>query len=88
MATDHSAQLTDVELLHDFIGARLSSGGRNDSIAQVMTDFAEYCRQLDQLRASLREAEAQIARGESKPLDLEALFARVDERLEREGVPE
>ena len=88
MATDNSSPFTEVELLHDFIGARLNSGARDVSVAQVLADFAEYRRQLDELRATLREAEAQSARGESKPLDLEALFARVDKRLEQEGIPE
>jgi hypothetical protein len=88
MATDSSTPFTEVELLHSFLGARLANGGREDTVDKVVSDFAEYRRQLEEFRATLREAEAQSARGESKPLDLDALFARVDKRLEQEGIPE
>jgi hypothetical protein len=88
MATDNSPPFTEVELLHNFIGARLKQGAREDSVDQVLSDFAEYRRQLEEFRATLREAEARSARGESKPLDLDALFARVDKQLEQEGIPE
>ena len=88
MATDNSIPLTEVELLHSFIGTRLDNGHREDSVDKTLADFAEYRRQLEEFRATLREAEAQSARGESKPLDLEALFARADRRLEQEGIPE
>jgi hypothetical protein len=43
---------------------------------------------LEEVRAKLREAEEASARGESGPLDLDALFARVDKRLDAEGIPE
>jgi hypothetical protein len=88
MSTDQSTSLTQAELLHNYLGFRLSNGGRDATIEQLMTEFAEYRRELDEFRETLREAEAQSARGESKPLDLEALFARVDKRLDERGIPE
>jgi hypothetical protein len=88
MATDNSPTFTEIELLHGYLGARLNNGGRNEPVDKVLADFAEYRRQLEELRASLREAEAQCDRGEARPLDLDALFARVDKRLEEEGIPE
>ena len=88
MATDNSSSLTEIEPLHGFLAAQLNNRGRDESIDKVLADFAEYRRQLDHLRATLREAEAQSARGESKPLDVDALFARVDKRLDQEGIPE
>jgi hypothetical protein len=89
MATDSStAAMSDAELLHQYLGRRLANGGRQESLDRLLAEFAEYRRELDQLRASLREAEASSARGESGPLDLDALFARADKRLEAEGIPE
>jgi hypothetical protein len=89
MATDLSADaLTEAELLHLYLGQRLERGGRQEPVDRLLAEFAEYRRELDQLRASLREAEAASARGESRPLDLEALFARADKRLEADGIPE
>jgi hypothetical protein len=80
--------MSDAELLHQYLGRRLANGGRQESLDRLLAEFAEYRRELDQLRASLREAEASSARGESGPLDLDALFARADKRLEAEGIPE
>jgi hypothetical protein len=88
MATDSSTSLTDAELLYQYLGKRLGNGGRETSVSELLAEFAEYRRELEELRATLREAEAQSARGESKPLDLDALFARVDKRLEQEGILE
>jgi hypothetical protein len=79
---------TEIELLYDFLGRRLGNGARGQSLEATLADFAQYRRELDELRASLREAEASSARGESGPLDLDALFARADKRLEAEGIPE
>lgn len=89
MATDLSTDaLTEAELLHLYLGQRLERGGRHEPVDRLLAEFAEYRRELEQLCASLREAEASSARGESRPLDLEALFARVDKRLEADGIPE
>jgi hypothetical protein len=88
MATDVSIPLTEAELLHQYLGKRLRNGGRNEPVDRLLAEFAEYRRELEELRASLREAEAQCDRGEAKPLDLESLFERADRRLEQEGIPE
>ena len=88
MATDQSTALTEAELLYQYLGRRISNGARKESIEQLLADFVEYRRELEEFRATLREAEAQSARGESGPLDLEALFARVDKRLAKDGIPE
>jgi hypothetical protein len=89
MATDLSSLgSTDVELLYQYLGQRLESGAQVASLEETLAEFAEYRRELEQMRASLREAEASSARGESKPLDLDEFFARADNRLEAEGIPE
>jgi hypothetical protein len=89
MATDLTSDaLTEAELLHLYLAQRLERGGRAEPVERLLMEFAEYRGELERLRVSLREAEASSARGESRPLDLEALFARVDKRLEAEGIPE
>ncbi len=88
MATDSPVSFTDAELLYNYLGKRLGNGGRTEPVNQLLAEFAEYRRELEELRASLREAEAQSARGESGPLDLDDLFARADKLLDDEGIPE
>lgn len=89
MATDlPTIGLTAAELLYQYLGRRLQNGGRQAPLDQLLGEFQEYRSELEELRRSLREAEASSARGESRPLDLEGLFARVDKRLQADGIPE
>ena len=88
MATDLSLStlVTEAELLYQYLGKRLANGGRQEPIDQLLADFSEYRRELEKVRGMLREAVASSARGESRPLDLDALFARADKRLKNEGI--
>lgn len=87
MATDSNSvsSPTDAELLHVFLGQRIANGGRDASIDELLGEFSEYRRQLESLRASLRIAEEQSARGESTRLDLEAIFESVHRRIAEQG---
>lgn len=78
--------MTEAELLYNYLGMRLGNGGRNESVEHLLAEFTEYRRQLEELRATLREAKAQSARGESGPLDLEALIERGNKRLAAMGI--
>jgi hypothetical protein len=88
MATDVSSELTEVELLYQYIGRRLTNGARKLPLAQLMSDYAEYRCQLEEWRNKVREGLDSLDRGEGRPLDLDALSARVDKRLDAEGIPE
>jgi hypothetical protein len=90
MATDSSSSthLTDAELLYQYLGKRLANGGRQEPLDLLLADFSEYRRQLEQLRALIREAEEASARGESGLLDLDELIASADHQLDQEGVAE
>jgi hypothetical protein len=90
MATDQpiSSSFTDAELLYRYLGERIGGGERDAPVDRLLAEFAEYRRELEEVRTKLREAEEASARGESGPLDLDALFARVDKRLDAEGIPE
>jgi hypothetical protein len=81
-----SHSLTEAELLYNYLGARLGNGGRNESVEHLLAEFAEYRRELEQLRATLREAEAQSARGESGPLDVDDIIRRGRARLAAKGI--
>ncbi len=86
MATDSSLPQTDVELLYQYLGRRLENGGREASIEAILAEFAEYRRELEEVRAKVREAIESSARGESGPLDLEDVIQRGRERLAAEGI--
>ena len=86
MATASSKTTTDAELVYHYFGKLLAKGGRDEPVERLLAELAEYYRELQHVRALIREAEESSARGESGPLDLDALFSRVDKRLEQEGI--
>jgi hypothetical protein len=87
MATEiPSAAVTDAELLYQYLGRRLGNGGKDQSIDCLLAEFAEYRRELDELRASLRAVEASSARGESRPLNVADVIRRGRERMAAEGI--
>jgi hypothetical protein len=80
MAIEPPSSLTDVELLHQYLGERIDSGSHHASLNELLTDFADYHRELEDLREKLQAAEASSRRGESKPLDVDAVLKRVHQR--------
>jgi hypothetical protein len=78
--------MTEAELLYNYLGMRLNNGARKESIAHLLAEFAEYRRELEEFRATLREAEAQSARGETGPLDVEDIIRRGRARLAAKGI--
>lgn len=88
MATDQSSTLTEAELLYNYLGKRITNGGRETPIAELLEEFAEYRSQLDELRASIREAIAKSDREGSRPLDLDDIIRRGNERLAAKGILE
>lgn len=83
---EYSAEMTEAELLHEYLGKRLRKGNRKEPLDHILAEFAEYRRELEQLRASIREAIASSERGESGPLDLEDVKRRGRERMAKEGI--
>ena len=86
MATDSPQTPTDVELLRDYLGERIDHEGRDLSLDEALSGFQEYHRQLQDLRAKVRQAEDSLARGEGRPLDVEAVIGRLRKRLTEQGV--
>ena len=86
MATDSPETPTDIELLRDYLGERIDQFGRDLSLDEALAGFQEYHRQLQELRGKVREAENSLARGEGRPLDVDAIIGRVRKRLAEQGV--
>jgi hypothetical protein len=88
MATAEKTEMTEAELLHFYLGLRLQNGDRGLSVEQIMTDFSEYLRQRNIMRAMIRDADEAIAAGSSGPLDLERTIEEVVQDLAAEGITE
>jgi hypothetical protein len=86
MATASSKTQTDAELVYQHFGKLLANGGKNTPVDRLLADLAEYYRQLEKVRAMIREAEESSARGESKPLDVDDVIRRGRERMAAEGI--
>jgi hypothetical protein len=82
MTTGPSADLQD---FHRFLGQQLDAGA-TVSPEEALSDFRERQRQLDLLRAKLQVALDESARGESAPLDVEAVKRDVRAQLASEGI--
>lgn len=85
-AADCQTPATDLELLHDFIGESLRNGGRLKSVDEVLGEFRAYLAEVERLREEIRPALARSLRGESKPIDWEALKLRCREQLAEKGI--
>jgi hypothetical protein len=86
MATASSKTLTDAELVYQYFGKLLANGGREKPVDWLLAEMAAYYRELERMRAMIREAEESSARGESRPLDIEDVIRRGRERMANEGV--
>jgi hypothetical protein len=86
MATAPTKTLTDTELVHQYLGKLIANGGRDKPVKWLLSEGAAYYRELQKLRAMLREAEESSARGESGPFDVEDIIRRGRERMAAEGI--
>jgi hypothetical protein len=76
---------TELETFHRFLTDQLA-GGRSDlSPEESVKAFRAYQRDLERLREEIRPAVERSRRGESQPLDIEDLKARVTKKL-AEGI--
>jgi len=86
MTTSSSKPLTDAELLYQYFGKLLANGAREEPVDRLLAELTEYYRELQEVRALIREAEESSARGESGPLDLDDVIRRGRERMAAEGI--
>lgn len=81
-----SSGMTDLEILHRFLGAELSRGGRSRPVDEVLAEFRQYLADVERLREEIRPALERSLRGESKPFDVEDFLRRGRERLREQGI--
>ena len=82
MATDVPNEL---EAFRDFIDHELARGS-DASVDELIEKYRQRRSELERLRQELKPALEQSQRGESQPLDAEALKKRVRDRLAEKGV--
>ena len=75
----------DYGLFTEFMEHRFRNGSE-PTIEEGVQAFREYQRQLADLRAKVREAQEQVARGEYGPFDEEEIIAEVRRELAEEGI--
>lgn len=77
----------DFETFTEFMEHRYRNGAE-PTLENGVQAFREYQRQLADLRAKVREAQEQVARGEYGPIDIEEIIKEIDESLAAKGIPE
>ena len=83
MATEPQSEL---ELFHQFLSQQLEDHGSDRSPEESVEAFRAYQRDLKRLQGEVRPALERSLRGESEPLDVEDLKARVTKRLADQGI--
>jgi len=87
MASDSSTS-NDFAAFNQFVTTQLGDDLAGLSLEESLAQFRAYQRDLESLRARLRTSEEQSARSESKALDEDAFWQRVNNRLDEKRIPE
>lgn len=75
----------EIQSFYDFLGRRLENGGSTLTPEESVREFRAYQEELTRLRLTIATAREQAARGEAKPLDVDALIQRVKHRIASEN---
>ena len=82
-----AAQLpNELESFHQFLTEQLQHGAGELSPEESVKAFRAYQRDRERCREDIRPALERSLRGESEPLDVEGLKARVTKRLADKGI--
>ncbi len=76
----------EIKAFQEFLAANQKTGPVTTTLEEALAEFREYRRQLHDLKAKIREAEESSARGESRPLDIDDVIARGENRLAEKGI--
>ncbi|NQT36353.1 MAG: hypothetical protein HQ581_02625 [Planctomycetes bacterium] len=76
----------EVLAFYHFLGERMNRGASEMTVEESVEAFRAYQRDIASLRQHLAPSIEQAKRGESKPLDAEAVIGRVYSRLAKEGI--
>jgi hypothetical protein len=80
-------QLNEVHLFQDYLAHRMQNGRGPQTIREALDEFAEYQKELAELRQKLQVAQEQSDRGESEPFEAARTKDAVCARLAKEGIP-
>lgn len=83
MATDASETL--IQSFYEFLGRRLDAGAGDLTPAESVREFELYQEELRRLVHETQPAVEQSRKGETRPLDVDAIMQRVTDRLAQEG---
>ena len=88
MATvpENAVPENEVLAFYRFLGEQIDRGENELTVQGSVEAFRAYQRGAARLREHLAPSIEQARRGESKPLDAEAVIERVDSRLSEEGI--
>ncbi len=73
----------EIQAFHEFLGRRMHDPAITPE--QSVQEFRAYQEELRRAQAELRESHEEFRQGKAKPLDVDALMARVRTRLARQG---
>jgi len=76
----------EVLAFYRFLGAQISGGAQQATLEESIAAFRAHQTDVARLREHLAPSIEQANRGESKPLDAEAVIKRVKQRLSEEGM--
>lgn len=85
MSTNLPSLPSDAQLLYEYLGRQIGAGSEGESGQAVVADLAAYQQQLDRLRELIRAGEQSLDAGRARELDLDALLARVQQRIASQG---
>ena len=80
MSTDSSSELV---AFHHFLGQQIQRGDTQLSPEASVRAYRAYCEELERFRQDLAPSLAEADRGEARPLDVDALMRRVNQRIEQ-----
>jgi hypothetical protein len=86
MATDLPNPVSDVQLLHDFLGKALAGDVQGLTLDGALSGFQDYYLQLRDLRSKIQQANDSLSRGEGTPLDVAGVITRVRQQLAEQGI--
>jgi hypothetical protein len=82
MLTDSS----EIQLFHQFLGERLQHFSPGVTPEEAVEEFRFYQIELERCQREIEPALQRSQRGETRPLDMEQIEARVIQRLAEKGI--
>ena len=68
----------ELEQFHRFVAKRLQNGSSKLTLEETLKEFRSYQNEAKELHAELQESIEQANRGESGPLDVDAIKSEVE----------